>query len=871
MRAQAEGLLWRALDRILSRAALVVVAAVVLAAIALGYALLTLEINTSTEEMISADVPFRRDRIAFVQAFPEFEGPIVAVVEGSAPARVEQAAAALAAALRADDEHFAAIDYPAGDPFFTRHGLLYLDVEQLAALADRLAAAQPLLAALAADPSLRGLAAFVDLAVAEGDGSGALPAELDRLLGAMADAVEAQLAGRPGEVSWHRALQVGDGGESPLTRELIIAQPRFDQASLALAGPAIEALRARAADLEIDPAHGLDLKLTGAATLNEEELQSVRSGATLAAALTTVTVTGLLVWGLGSLRLIAATLITLTLGLIITAGFGALAIGRLNLISVTFAVLFVGLGVDFGIHVVLRYREALETQGEHRPALRHALAGVVGPLSLSALCAALGFLAFVPTEYRGLAELGIISAAGMAIAWLASLTLLPALLELMPLARPAQGAGIGLRPLRSVQRHPRVVVAITVLAMLVSLPAPAQLAFDFNPLNLKDPESESVRTFRALAADPTTSPDAIDVLAGSLAEADALAAKLRALNEVERALTLSSFVPEDQEQKLALIDDLAFYLGPILDPGAPLEPLDAEQRRQALESLRASVADAAAGGRNPGAAQLAVALDRFVESGPSAAALAELERRLIGTLPELLERLRQSLEAGPVTLGDLPQSLRERWLNAAGQARILVQPAANITDNAALKSFAQAVQGVAPHATGAPVILTAAGDAVIGAFREASWLALGLIALLLIAVLRRVRDIFLVLAPLGLAVLFTAASAVALGLRLNFANVIVLPLLLGLGVSGAIHVVMRWREEAEPETVATTSTPRAVLFSALTTIASFGSLALSRHLGLASMGLLLTIAILWSLVCTLLVLPSVLALIGKARRGSETP
>ena len=867
MRAQAEGLLRRALDRLLSRAALVVVAAVVLAAIALGYALLTLEINTSTEEMISADVPFRRDRIAFVQAFPEFEGPIVAVVEGSAPARVEQAATALAAALRADDEHFAAIDYPAGDPFFARHGLLYLDVEQLAALADRLAAAQPLLAALAADPSLRGLAAFVELAVAERDASGALPAELDRLLGAMADAVRAQLGGVPGEVSWRQALQVGDGGQSVPSRELIIAQPRFDQASLALAGPAIEALRAHAADLEIDPAHGLELKLTGEATLNQEELQSVRAGATRAAALTTVAVSGLLVWGLGSLRLIAATLITLALGLIITAGFAALAIGRLNLISVTFAVLFVGLGVDFGIHVVLRYREALGAQGEHRAALRHALAGVGGPLSLSALCAALGFLAFVPTEYRGLAELGVISAAGMAIAWLASLTLLPALLELMPLARPAQGVRAGLEPLRSVQRHPRVVVAITVLATLVSLPAPAQLAFDFNPLNLKDPESELVRTFRALAADPTTSPDAIDVLAGSLGEADARAAELRALDEVSRALTLSSFVPEDQEQKLALIDDLAFYLGPILDPGAPLEPLDAEQRREALERLRASVASAAASAQNPGATRLAAALERFVQSAPSAAALAELERRLIGTLPELLERLRQSLEAGPVTLGDLPQSLRERWLNAAGQARILVQPAANITDNAALKAFAHAVQELAPHATGTPVVLMAAGDAVIGAFREASWLALGLIALLLIAVLRRVRDILLVLAPLGLAVLFTAASAVALGLSLNFANVIVLPLLLGLGVSGAIHVVMRWREEAEPETVASTSTPRAVLFSALTTIASFGSLALSRHLGLASMGLLLTIAILWSLVCTLVVLPSVLALIGKAGRG----
>jgi hypothetical protein len=865
MSALAERLLLRSLDGIVMRAPQVVIAAVILAAIALGYALLNLGIDTSTEEMISADVKFRRDHIAYVRAFPEFRETIVAVVEGATPERVEQAAADLAAALRADSEHFAAVDDPAGDPFFARHGLLYLELEELADLTDRLAAAQPLLAALAEDPSLRGLAAFVELALEERSVSGALPAELDRLLGAMADAVAAQLAGRPGEVSWRQTLHEGD--QAAPVRQLVVAQPRFDQASLALAGPAIEALREHARAQAIDDERGLRLRLTGEATLNQEELLSVRSGATLAIVLTTLAVSGLLVWGLGSLRLIAATLITLAVGLIVTAAFAALTIGRLNLISVTFAVLFVGLGVDFGIHLVLRYREALAARGDHAPALRSAIAGVGGPLSLSALCAAFGFLAFVPTDYRGLAELGVISAAGMAIAWLASLTLLPALLDLMPLPRDRRPL-VKPRLLPGIQHHPRPIVAIAALGALASAAAPWHLSFDFNPLHLKDPESESVRTFRALAADPATSPEVIDVLADSLARADALAAELTALDEVDRALTLSDFVPAAQDEKLALIDDLAFYLGPVLEPAGPGEPLEDGERQLALERLRTSVAQAAAAAPNPGATRLAEVLARFDQTvGPSEAALAELERRLTGTLPDLLARLRQLLEAGPVTLEDLPQSLRDRWVNAAGQARILVRPAAPLTDNAALEAFARAVLAVAPHATGTPVIVMAGGAAVVGAFQKASWIALGLIAVLLVLVLGRLRDILLVLAPLGLAVLFTAASAVLLGLSLNFANVIVLPLLLGLGVSGAIHVVMRWREEADPEKVAATSTPRAVLFSALTTIASFGSLALSDHRGLASMGLLLTIAILWSLVCTLVVLPCVLALTGKAGGG----
>ena len=221
-----------------------------------------------------------------------------------------------------------------------------------------------------------------------------------------------------------------------------------------------------------------------------------------------------------------------------------------------------------------------------------------------------------------------------------------------------------------------------------------------------------------------------------------------------------------------------------------------------------------------------------------------------------IERLRQALDAGPVTLDDLPAGLRDQWINEQGQARVLVRPAAPITDNAELEAFATAVLGEAPAATGTPIIVLEGGREVVSAFREASILALAVITILLVIVLHKVRDLFFVLAPLALAVLFTAATAVLLGLELNFANVIALPLLLGLGVSGAVHVVMRWREEGRPRDLAATSTPRAVMFSALTTVASFGSLAISDHVGLASMGLLLTIAIFWSLVCNLLILPS---------------
>jgi hypothetical protein len=238
----------------------------------------------------------------------------------------------------------------------------------------------------------------------------------------------------------------------------------------------------------------------------------------------------------------------------------------------------------------------------------------------------------------------------------------------------------------------------------------------------------------------------------------------------------------------------------------------------------------------------------------------------MGLLPVLLGDLRQALDAAPVGLADLPADLRDQWLTPDGRARILVRPAWQIDSNKELRAFAEAVLTEVPYATGAPIVVFEGGNAVVHAFEQASLLALALIAALLAFVMRNLRDIFLVVAPIVLAALLTAASAVLLGVSLNFANVIVVPLLIGLGVSGSIHVVMRQRQHGD---IIGTSTPRAVVFSGLTTIASFGALALSNHLGLASMGLLLTIAILWSLVCTLVVLPAML--VASSRQRARAP
>ncbi len=847
----------------LSRHPLVILAVVLLlAAVSLVYSANSLRINTDTTDMIAADVPFRQNHIALQEAFPAFKETIVAVIDGDSPEQSEEAAKALAEAMAADNRHFSKVEFPGSEVFFERHGLLYLDISALTALGDRLAAAQPLLGALAAAPNLEGFSDFLRLALEQKE-TNDIPEPLDRLFEKLAEVTEAARQGRPKNLSWQE--QLGQGPARGGKRRILIAEPAIDYGSLAPSAGAIQATRTIAERLGINREGGPTMRLTGSAAIEHEELETVSSGAIWAGLSATAGVAFLLVFGLGSIRLIVATLVTLLVGLIITAGLATLLIGQLNLISVTFAVLFVGLGVDFGIHLCLRYKEELQRSSPHAAALARATKAVRRPLSLSAVCAGLGFIAFVPTDYQGLAELGIISATGMAVAWTTSLFFLPALLHLMPLRTMDEEPAISGPKVGWAERYASSILGLAVIAAVSSGPMLPRVTFDFNPLNLKDPNSESVATFLDLERSPDTATNVISVLAPNLDEAERTAEKLRATAGIGEVITLSSFVPKDQADKLDLIDGMAFFLGS-LTPSTDASISD-EERKAAFEQLLGALEEAMPE-KESGAEQLLKSLSAFAKEsdGPDGPALLDLEQRLTRYLPNLLARLDRALEAGEVSLESLPASLREDWINEAGEAKVMVRPAIGIHDNRSLQRFADAALEAAPNATGTPVIITEAGRVVVGAFVEASVIALSLITLVLIAVLRRLMDVLLVLVPLALAILFTAGTSVFLGLKLNFANVIVLPLLLGLGVSGAVHVVMRRRAlQVSEASLGPVSTPRAVLFSALTTIASFGSLAISPHPGMASMGLLLTVAILWSLVCTLVILPALFALIEPLR------
>lgn len=834
-------------------------------------------VNTNTADMLARDLPFQQANRALLQAFPQDKNTLVVVIEGDNPDLVEDGADALAAALAAEPQRFGHVFYPQGDPFFRRHGLLYLESRQLQRLTDRLAQAQPFLGALAADPSLRGLFALVTLAaghLAKGSAdSGGMA--LAPLLDAIAAQLEAQAAGRFDRLSWTTLMSgdaiAGEGvGAGATPRRLIVLQPPLDFRALRPARAAIEGVHALAREHGLTAERGLSVRLTGEVALADDELISARVGQATPELISFTLVSIIAFLCFRSVRLSLAALITVVVGVVWTAALASALVGALNLISLAFFVLFIGFAVDFGIHYALRHKEGLDLGLDPKAALARAAAGVGIALCLCALCAAIGFFSFIPTSYVGLAELGFIAGLGMAVALFTNLTILPALLTLLPVrgtpASPDLAVGAAKQALSQwIARRPLPVLAGTVGLVMAAVAVAPSVRFDFDPLNLKDAKSPSVQALRTLMEDGTAGIYAIAVLEPSLGEAEALAKRARALAEVADADTVNQFLPVGQDAKLTAVETMALILEPALARGR-IAPPTIEETIAALGRLKTALQRlATAGGADAAAAaRVRSALERLPAGGADAATLNEMQERLVSGLPARLEALRLSLTAGPVGLADLPADLRARWLTEDGRARVEIAPAERVDgDTAALGRFVRAVQTIAPLAVGGPVVIYEGGQEILKAFLQAAATAVVAIAVLLLVVLRNRRDVIFVFIPLALAALFTVAASVVLDVPFNFANVIVLPLLFGLGVTESLNLVVRERQEGGPAPMMATCTPRAVLFSALTMIAAFGTLALSDHPGIASMGLLLAVAITLTLVCTVIVLPALMTAMNQ--------
>ncbi|MGB3864203.1 MAG: MMPL family transporter [Xanthobacteraceae bacterium] len=838
-----------------------VVVALIATALAGVYATRNFAINTDINKLISPDLDWRQREIAFEKAFDQ-ERLIIAVVEAPTPEYASAAAAALESKLAQNHANFDAVRRLGGGAFFEQNGLLFLPTAEVAQLTGQFEAAAPLLEVMAGDPSLRGLTGALEIALT-GVKRGQFPLDAAaRPLTAIAGTVERVLDKGNAAFSWRE--QVSD---KPLTdadrRAFIEVKPVLNFDELEPGKDATDAIRKAAGDLDLAGAFGARVRLTGPVPIANEEFATVQEGA-LVNGIGTVLVVLFILWlALRSPKIIFAVFLTLAIGLAITTACGLMMVGALNLISVAFAVLFIGLGVDFGIQYSVRYRSERYKQDDLRLALLRGAKRSAVPLSLAAMATAAGFLSFLPTDYKGVSELGVIAGLGMLIAFLAAITVLPALLTL--LNPPGEKDAVGyafLAPVDYFLEAYRVPIIVgTLLVVVAGLPLLYFLHFDFNPIHLRNPKVESIATYLDLRKDPNTGANAINVMTPNEAAAKQVEEKLAKLPQVSRAMSLDSFVPDDQPAKLKLIADGARVLNPAINPdevdAAPSDKENVGALQGAVESLRKTAGEQ----KGPGAD----AARRLADALAKTAAADEATRNkvqavFVTPLKIMLDQLRSSLKAKPVSLDTLPRDLVRSWKTADGQIRVEVTPNGDSNDNDTLRAFADAVLAAEPNAIGGPVSILKSGDTIVRAFIHAGLWALLSISILLWIALRRVTDVLMTLVPLLVAGALTLEICVLIGLPLNFANIIALPLLLGVGVAFKIYYVVAWR--AGQTNLLQSSLTRAIFFSALTTATAFGSLWLSSHPGTASMGKLLALSLVTTLAAVLLFQP---ALMGRPR------
>jgi len=848
-----------------------VLTAFIITAVSAVYVARNLGINTDTADLLSEELPWRAAYRAYQQAFPQYHDSIVLVIDANTPDQTRDAAIAMAQRLKSEPQLFASVYEAQFSPFLRQNGLLYLEVEELEELADRLAEAQPFLSRLARDLTVHGFASVLTEATEELMDGGDI--QVDRTFASVTETVRGILSGNRKPLSW-QTLLTDRKVEPEDLRTIVIVNPKLDFNKLLPGETAVLRIREIVAEMNLNEAAGVRVRQTGGAALGYEELESVTRDAKKAGMLALGMVSIVLVVGLQSLWLVAASLITLIMGLVMTAAFATAAIGELNLISVAFAVLYIGLGVDFAIHYCYRFRE-LKASGGSGDALAETSRHIGGSLVLCALTTAIGFYAFIPTSYSGVAELGLIAGTGMFISLFTSLTLLPALLNLVPIkARPLMHSAAVKKLLAVPSQHPRKVCGVAIGLAIAASIALRFAVFDHNPIHLQDPSTESVQTFNDLLKDSTRSPLSITAIAKSGAQAQELEAQLSALEAVDATISIHDFIPAQQEEKLAIIEDMALVLGPEIEPQAEQPNHDTEVQIQSLEKLthaleryrnaaEQSELSLETAGRLRTVLEDFLLLLRGASADERGSLLHALQSDLLDYLPGRLLGLSEALDAQAFAIEDLPDDLRARWISQAGEYRVEAFPNANLSDNEALEEFVEQVRSVAPEqVTGAPIINVEASAAVVSAFRQAFVSALIVIAILLFALLRQHRDVIIVLSPLLLAGLLTGAFTVVLNMPFNFANIIALPLLLGIGVDSALHILHRYRTALpDNKILLQTSTARAVVLSAMTTTCGFGNLSLSGHLGTASMGIMLTFGICFTLICTLVLLPSMLSVI----------
>ncbi len=885
--------------------------ALVLSLISIYYTANNMKFLTGRDDLMPKNTQFHRDYREYRQEFGDME-EIVVVMECADQEKAARFGELLYEKLNKDNRTFREVFYPYGMPFFKKNGFLFMPLAELKALHENILKAKPVLQPLSASPSIQtlfsSLTGQIDSFLSTGGASangGEKLASLTFMLDKLGKGFEG--FGKNGQAAFSLEeflMSKGkDGQESSFAKagrmQILTLLPVKDASSFVPAENAIKLLRSHIKELQgMKDFKEVKVGLTGTPVLEYEEMATSQRDIAIATIISLVLTVILLFFAFRGPGNVFAAMVSLLIALALSFGLATLLIGHLNILSMVFAIMLVGIGIEYGIQVVLRYQEEIGKGSTEFDAIRAGLEKNVWAITMAAATVACAFLTFILTDFKGIAELGIIAGLGIAICVVVTFTVLPAILVIMSKYRkpgkckpdvhltsgqsvslaPGKNAKPGL-PARILFGYPKAVIAITVVLCIASIYPLLHVRFDYNLLNLQAKGLESVNYAYKLMKSSENSGYFAVVTASSAAEAAAKSKALEALPSVDHVVSLSSFVPEDQEQKLAIIASLQREFADI-KPAEYEEDLRVmelptvfEHFRNATERLKVYLEKE----KKPQAVEVKKflnTLDRFfagLEKQKDTGALGMLkdfQGGMLAGLPEKIGFLKASLNPAWVTTADIPQELRSRFVGRTGKYLLQVAPKKEIFEREPLEAFIGDVRKVDAHATGEPVMVYESMTIMRDAYRGAFFYAFIAISVILLITFRSFKAAAIGLIPLVVGVLFMVSGMWLAGIDFNSANIIVMPLILGIAVDSGIYIINRFRREGETSVeVVSRSAGRGVIYNTFMIMASFGALMVAHHRGVFSIGAIMSMGMAACQIAFILVLPAVLTLYaGRYKR-----
>lgn len=871
----------------------VVVFALVLALASLVYTANEITFLTGRDDLMPKNSGFHADYMSYRTEFGDAE-EIVVVMEGPTQ-KVVQFGEELQQRLQGG-EGIRNVFFPPGLDFFKKNGLLFLSTKELRDLSHNLVLLRPILKDVAASPSVETLFSSMTNRMERylaGKGAGDDLAGTVMLLKALGNGLaQFEQGGPPSDLGSFLAGE-GAGALNAGEMQVLTVLPVKDPASFVPAEQAIQTVRKAIDSMrEKQEYRGLTAGLTGTPVLEYEEMVTSLRDMNLALVVSLVATIVLLLLAFRGILNVAAAMVSLLIAISISFGLATLLIGHLNILSMVFAVMLVGLGIEYGIQLVLRYQEELLKGEPPVSAIGTGLHKNMWSIVMAAVTTAAAFLTFAFTDFKGIAELGIIASAGVFTCVLVTFTVLPALLVLM-----APWKGVGRRGKEKSSRGemnpqwsnpkffhrvrhvvfgtPRRTVAVATIVLIVCGYFASGVSFDYNLMNLQAKGLESVGYAYRLMTNSQNPGFVAVAMAAAPEEARQKARAFESLATVDHVVTLEKLVPEDQSEKLVEVERIRMLLADITPTvyEGEMNPLALpkifEGFRATTEKLKMRLAEMKRPEQHEVAAFLKK-LDSFfasLEKNRETSARGMLENfqgGLLAALPEQIGSLKESLPTRPVGIVDIPEELKTRFVGKSGYYLLQIAPKGLVFDREPLQAFILDLKQVDPHVTGEPVMVYESMTVMRDAYKWAFIYAFLAVIIILFITFRSVRYTLIGLSMLGAGVLLMVGTMGLFGMTFNSANIIVMPLILGVGIDSGIYIINRYRRENEtPEQVVMSSAGTGVILNTLTILASFGALMVAHHRGVFSIGAIMSIGMIACLVVFVVVLPAVLSLWGR--------